>query len=227
MPSYVSYESNNTGVRIARLLRLYWIWQNAEKNEARPVAGKNIAVILINKSVSNSAHNLAVTAVSDPSSEHSERIGIARLKDLIAGRNPPIVGDVDAYINHCSRLGYITLYTERAPCTTGPGMRNCAGFLADNYPDMPVFYSFNYPSSGRDELNEVLAILNDLDIFDEENCMTLREYYQSLGKEDRSAVTKALQATDSLIRKKYKGQYKTETGRQIEQALEQLGYLPY
>lgn len=228
MSTYISYDSDNIAVKVARLLRMYWIWQSTFQDGSRPIAGKNIAVILADKNVVNGGNNLAITAVSVPGGQHSEPVAIQRLKDLIAS-GQSLTGDqqVQAFINNAGKQGKLMLYTERAPCEQGPGMKNCAGFLNQSFPDVAVTHSFAYPSSGKQELDDVIRIHNSLGIFDDADCMSLRDYFRELGKQDREDVTGELKETDRFLRHKFKGKYKEETGRQIESALFDLGYLPY
>jgi hypothetical protein len=111
------------------------------------------------------------------------------------------------------------LYTERAPCEKGPGMANCAGFLATSFPDLPVFYSFQYPSGGKEELDNLTRIHAALGIFDEQDFMTLREAFLAFGKQDRTEVTEALKAVDKQFNKLDEQSRRAQIGKHIEGAL--------
>jgi hypothetical protein len=227
MSPQVSYESQSSVyVHVARLIRAYYVWKE------RPVGGKNIAIILVDKAVFGREQHLAITATSDPAARvHSEPAVIYRLYEVVKERifkGRCTDSDIKAWVNdQCRDPNSMSLYTEREPCGIGGGMANCKGFLAKEFPDMAVEYSFNYPSSGKEELDTIIHIHQSLGIYDEKGCETLREYFSQLGKEDREDVTKTLKAVDQELKSLDKAGRKRVVGKEIELAISRYEVIPY
>lgn len=130
---------------------------------------------------------------------------------LIGGVSDPVTGlhsEQDAYENfgkECEKLRVnglkiVFLYTERAPCGIGPGMKNCTGFLEKWLGcEIPVLYRYDYPSGGATETNAILAEIEEsgLQIFGSDGVQENgREWLLELGKWDRERTTAALKAMD-------------------------------
>jgi hypothetical protein len=164
-----------------------------------PIAGKNLAICFYQPSREiNQAVTIGCSAPSE--GKHSERIAF----DALAG--------VLDSANKSAKL--IAVYTERAPCETGPGMANCDQYLYDQFNTFqlgaklgsgtlevpkgiltPVYFSFPYPSGGKVELEDVLNAHELLGIKDDPNdaeTLTLKEYFMELGKKDRQEINLVL-----------------------------------
>jgi hypothetical protein len=182
---YVPYNGDNQGAQISRQIR------RQQNNINAQVGGRNLAVLCFTASWLEGEQVIVGSSLPNEH-KHSEVVAIEGLSQALDANNKYAV------INW--------LYTERAPCGIGPGMANCTQYLDSFFNSYrtckklgvgaarvedrtPVFYSFQYPSGGRQEINESLDILNAAGITDEPNCITLREYLLVLGKEDRKHVT--------------------------------------
>lgn len=192
---YVAYNSDNHGVMICRQIRK----EQAKKNS--PIGGRNLAVLCFTGNWFNGEE--VIVASSFPNEKkHSEVKTMEGLSQALDSENK------HALIQW--------LYTERAPCGSGPGMADCEKYLklifekcsksilklgsgavsVKDGVNTTVFYSYQYPSSGKEEIKEQLDLLESMDIKDEPDCITLKEYLLELGKQDRAFVTATLKKFD-------------------------------
>jgi hypothetical protein len=224
MSGYVSYDNHNSVyVALARLIRSYYVWKG------RHVGGKNIAIVLVNHTAISQQQDIAIIATSDTSSNtHSEPAVVTRLHEIVnqlnvqrAASKTPLID-----VNKCSENGLMSVYTERAPCGTGPGMRNCTGYLAKNQPTMAVWYSFQYPSSGKQELDTIIDIHSSLGIYNVTGCETLRESFNKMGQADRLDVTKTLKGIDKQLTALDQAGIQHVVGKNIETALQRYNVIP-
>ena len=192
---YVDYDSNNYGAMVCRQVRK----EQAKKNS--PIAGRNLAVLCFTGTWFIGEAVIIASSFPDEQ-KHSEVKTMEGLSQVLDSEN---------------KFALIQwLYTERAPCGSGPGMANCEAYLEivfkkyyKNYlklgsgavrvkdgVDTPVFYSYQYPSSGKEEIKEQLDLLESMGIKDEPDCITLKEYLLELGKQERAFVTATLKKFD-------------------------------
>lgn len=192
---YVSYDSKNYGAMICRQIR------KGQSKINNPIGGRNLAVLCFTGTWF--VGEAVIIASSFPNEQkHSEVKTFEGLSQQLDSKN---------------KLALIQwLYTERAPCGAGPGMANCNNYLEivfnsyyENFKMLgtgavrvkdgiktPVFYSYQYPSGGKEEVKEQLDFLNSVGIADEPDCITLKEYILELGKKDRAYVTATLKKFD-------------------------------
>lgn len=189
---HVPYDDSNTYGQTCREIR------NKQKNINSPVGGKNLALLCYEASWLERGKNQVIIGLSDPvRHKHSEVAAVEGLTELLD--SPEKWATIK------------WLYTERAPCGTGPGMANCNQYLYNFFKGhskrkklgagtawaefgalTPVYYSFQYPSGGQQEIQQCLDSLGDMGIVDEDGCITLKEYLLEQGKQDRQSVTGTL-----------------------------------
>ena len=222
-PSHVSYEGSDELVAVARAVRRLYVWRyRAKAPGAVKVGGKNIAIVMVHQKVFGTTKHLAFAAASSPTERlHSEPAVLDALREAVRSRMWPTSQDpesaehrtkvrlpysdegrdteCDHQIRSQAKQGNISLFTERAPCGRGPGMTNCAAFLQGCYPEMPVSYSYHYPSSGAEELNDIYEVHKGTEVFNELELEQVRQYWADEGKEGRLEVTKALKGVDKSL----------------------------
>jgi hypothetical protein len=200
---WVSWDDDAVFPMFCRNVRRDQVKKNA------PIAGKNLAICFYQPSWET---NKAVTiGCSSPSeSFHSERIAFNALASVLDSAN--------------KSASLLAVYTERAPCETGPGMANCDQYLYDQFDKFtlggklgsgtltvplgiltPVYYSFPYPSGGKVEIEDVLNSHQLLGITDDpqdSEAVTLKEYFLELGKKDRQEINMVLKAFEKSAKKK-------------------------
>ncbi|CAH2602624.1 conserved protein of unknown function [Rhodovastum atsumiense] len=119
----------------------------------KKVAGKNVAVLHYTP-LDGGDHLFLVTCSSQQGGFHSEKAVFDCLEERLREQ-----GDEIAHLQG--------LYTERSPCGRGRGMKDCERYLLDRFrfpgdrvfnasgARLPVYYSFEYPSGGKSELDYI------------------------------------------------------------------------
>jgi hypothetical protein len=161
------------------------VTRSLAKEVKDPVGGKNIAVL---EYTVNGKYDYILTVSDVNASKHSE---------------PLIFEELFKTYNSLEKLKCVRLnwlYTERAPCGVGRGMRNCHGYLRKTLADlathfgmgysalnMPVYFTYHYPSD-----EECRLIAGSQKEFEDATCLSLKDYYYQVAKEERQKVTAQL-----------------------------------
>lgn len=190
---YVPHNGDNHGAIFSRNVRA----QQAKINA--PIGGKNLAVLCFTGDWFTGEQ--VIIGCSSPEDQvHSEKVALDHLEAVVSAGGTAQIR---------------WLYTERAPCGRGAGMKDCHSYLEKYFSTYssykacgkgklsafagaatPVFFSYQYPSSGASEVNACVNSAKAVGVTDEPDCLTLKEYFRQVGKEDRSAVTACLKEFD-------------------------------